>query len=341
MAAKPDSGNGISETQASEAMEGLPGLLDDMDDDAPPAGDTKDTDDDDSLLDDPDKPAGDSDEDEELDEDEGDAESDGDTDDPKPQGKTSKAALPEKFTVTTDDGKDVEVTKEELARGILLQRGFTQKTTAHAEEVRTFKAEVDKFNAEYKPLLDSLHDMLVGEKEPDWVKLENEDPIGFATQKIKWQERREMLAATKAERKRLDDEKDGEFKKQILDHTAAEYGRLIEVLPAWKDDTVRTKQQAVLSKGLARRGFTPDEIRTVIDHRMVLLALDAERYVQMKGKKTTVVRSIPSKTSKPGAGKEVNKGSAVQARKRLRETGRESDAAAAILRGGFLKDMDT
>lgn len=86
-------------------------------------------------------------------------------------------------------------------------------------------------------------------------------------------------------------------------HLANQQQMLMQALPAWNDEAVKSKESTQIQSDLANRGFNPQEIGNLSDHRLLLLARDAMLYRQSQaGKDTTVkaVRNAP-KIIKPGS----------------------------------------
>ncbi len=99
---------------------------------------------------------------------------------------------------------------------------------------------------------------------------------------------------------------------------------------------------AELSAYLAERGFTPEELGGVADHRTYLVALDAMRYRKlMKAQKDAAAKKVVSagKVQKPGAASdgEAAEGKLAALKKAARKSGRLDDRAAYVL--AALRDL--
>lgn len=91
-------------------------------------------------------------------------------------------------------------------------------------------------------------------------------------------------------------------------HLAAQQQMLMQALPAWNDGEVMKKESTQIQSDLSARGFNPQEIGNLSDHRLLLLARDAMLYRQSQaGKDSTVkaVRNAP-KIIKPGSNQSGN-----------------------------------
>ena len=111
-------------------------------------------------------------------------------------------------------------------------------------------------------------------------------------------------------RKQVADAREAEQQKQSKDLIAKrqqvveqEYGKLLEAVPTWTDEAVRTKEFGAIRDDLISRGFPAEAIDVVDDHKLFLLARDAMLYRALqKGKSAVVEKVTPKiKPAKPGA----------------------------------------
>jgi hypothetical protein len=95
--------------------------------------------------------------------------------------ETEQQEQPSKFTVKVD-GKEVEVSLEELQKGYSRTEDYTRKTQALAQERKAAQAELESVRterAQYSQLLTALQAQLQDAQQPnvDMDRLYNEDPI--------------------------------------------------------------------------------------------------------------------------------------------------------------------
>jgi hypothetical protein len=107
----------------------------------------------------------------------------------------------------------------------------------------------------------------------------------------------------------------------------------LAALPDWKDPKKAKAEKALVIESAKAAGFTDEDLKSVYDHRLVLLLRKAAMYDQMVSKRQgikPVVNNGP-RTAKPGAAGRVSTTTeGVRAKQRLAKTGRIDDAASAI-----------
>ena len=148
-----------------------------------------------------------------------------------------EAPRDEKFIVKVD-GKEIEVPKEELIRGYQREADYTRKTQKLAEERKFVESEFQQVRAEretYAQVLGQLQQKLqeFEPQEPDWNRLEVEDPTEYARQWTSHQRRQQQKFAVQAEQMRLNQLREVEMQKQINTVLAQETAILKEKIPEW------------------------------------------------------------------------------------------------------------
>lgn len=250
---------------------------------------------------------------------------------------TQDDAEPKVFTVKVD-GKEVEVTLEELQKGYSRTQDYTRKTQQIAEMRKATEAELQAIRAErqqYAQLLGALSEQVKTAAEPqvDWDRLYQEDPIEYVRQREVMRENREKAAAIQAEQARLAQISQQEQMQQLQALKAKESEKLVEALPGWKDPAKAKAEKAMLVEFGQKMGFSPQELGNIYDHRVVLALRKAALYDQMQAKRQGIkpVTNNGPKPAKPGAAGRVSQMSdSARANQRLAKTGRVDDAASAI-----------
>ena len=250
---------------------------------------------------------------------------------------TQDETKPEIFTVKVD-GKEVEVTLDELQKGYSRTQDYTRKTQQLAEARKAAEAELQAIRAEreqYAQLLGALSEQVKTAAEPkiDWDRLYKEDPIEYVRQREVMRENREKAAAIQAEQQRLAEIAQQEQMQQFQAVKAKESEALLEALPAWKDPAKAKAEKAMLVEFGQKMGFTPQELGNIFDHRVVLALRKAALYDQMQAKRQGIkpVTNNGPRPAKPGAAGRVSQMSeSARANQRLAKTGRVQDAASAI-----------
>ena len=250
---------------------------------------------------------------------------------------TEEQEQPQVFSVKVD-GKEVEVTLDELQKGYSRTQDYTRKTQQIAEARKQTDAELSAVRAEreqYAQLLSALEAQVQQVAQPniDWDRLYQEDPIEWVRQREVMRDNQDKAAAIQSEQQRLNQlsqQEQAQFMQQKLQH---EHEALLAAIPDWKDAKKAQAEKALLVEFGQKIGFTPDELKGVVDHRAVLMLRKAALYDQMMSKRGNikpVVNNGP-RPAKPGAaGRVSNNTEAVRAQQRVAKTGRVDDAANAI-----------
>lgn len=244
---------------------------------------------------------------------------------------------PQVFTVKVD-GKEVEVTLDELQKGYSRTQDYTRKTQQIAEVRKQAEAELQSVRAEreqYAQLLGALQAQVQQAAQPqiDWDRLYQEDPIEWVRQREVMRENQEKAAAIQSEQQRLTQLSQQEQEQQHQQLLQQEAQALIEAIPEWKDSKKAQAEKAMLVQFGQKIGFTPDELKNVVDHRAVVTLRKAALYDQMMSKRGQIkpVTNNGPKPAKPGAAGRVSSNTeAMRAQQRLAKTGRVDDAADAI-----------
>jgi hypothetical protein len=243
---------------------------------------------------------------------------------------------PQTFTVKVD-GKEVSVTLDELQKGYSRTQDYTRKTQQIAEVRKQVEQETQAVRAEreqYAQLLGALQTQLQSsEPQVDLERLYHEDPIEWVRQKEVMRERQEKLGAIQSEQQRLSQVAQYEHQRAMEAQLASQQEALLAALPDWKDPKKAKAEKALVIESAKAAGFTDEDLKSVYDHRLVLLLRKAALFDQMVSKRQgikPVVNNGP-RTAKPGAAGRVSTTTeSTRAKQRLAKSGRIDDAASAI-----------
>lgn len=249
------------------------------------------------------------------------------------------------------DGEEVEVTLEELKSSYSFQAHNTRTSQKLAEDRKEFEAEAattrqqrERYDQGLEIVEANLSQSMP--EEPNWEKLEKENPQQFAVEQARWQRRKQELENVQAERKRVQQERFEDYLRQRETLLEEETAKLLSAVPEWEDPEVFQAAQEELVKYAVSLGFTEDEARMTDDARIILLLRKAAAHdaIQRKGKK--VVESKRKKkrqpaTMKPGGGsskrrRSRKKTSTEDARRRLATSGKLGDMTDALLDSDLL-----
>jgi hypothetical protein len=252
--------------------------------------------------------------------------------------ETEESEQPQTFTVKVD-GKEVAVTLDELQKGYSRTQDYTRKTQQIAEVRKQAEAETYAVRAEreqYAQLLGALQTQLQSsEPQIDLERLYQEDPIEWVRQNEVMRQRQEKLGAIQSEQQRLYQVSQQEQQRAMEAQLASQQEALLAALPEWKDSKKAKAEKALVIESAKAAGFTDEDLKSVYDHRLVLLLRKAALFDQMVSKRQgikPVVNNGP-RTAKPGAAGRVSTTTeVVRAQQRLARTGRVDDAADAIFK---------
>ncbi len=275
-------------------------------------------------------------------EDESDAEEDAADDDSDDEEsdedeEESQKVDAQRFTVKID-GKDVEVTIDELRQGYSRTEDYTRKTQALAQERKLAQAEFETVRQErqqYSQLLGALqHQLAQADQSPvNLDALYESDPIEWMRQKEVARERQEKQYAIQVEQQRLTQIQQAEQQQHMRQHLESQKDSLLQVMPQLRDPKVATQEKARWVEAGKSLGFTEQELNGISDHRL-LLALKGIADLQgiVSKRKQIKPQQSATKVTRPGsASSQGQKGSAVKrSQQRLKRTGSVHDAASLI-----------
>jgi hypothetical protein len=244
---------------------------------------------------------------------------------------------PPSFTVKVD-GKNVEVTLEELQKGYSREADYTRKTQQVSEERRAFQAEAELVRTErqqYSQLLGSLQAQLQQNAAPqiDLDRLYNEDPIEWVRQKELARDAEKVNAAIQSEQQRLSHIQAQEQYQSMQAHLAQQQDAMLKAIPEWANPDKAKAEKTLLIEWGQKLGFSSDELKNIFDHRAVVALRKAALYDQMMTKRGNIRPAVNNgpKPAKPGAaGRMDNTTDSRRSQQRLAKTGRVNDAASAI-----------
>ncbi len=244
-----------------------------------------------------------------------------------------------KFKVRID-GKEVEVSQDELLNGYSRQQDYTKKTMELAEQRKQAEqavAQVQQERQQYQSQLDqlaqALGQSLDEQKTIDWQQLLDSDPVQYLKQRHLYEQRQAAFGQAQAERQKLAELAQRDNHAQLQTRIQAEQQELLAKLPDWKDEVKAKAEKEQLRTFLESNGYKADEISQVVDHRAIILARKAmlfDQIIAQQKETTKKVEKLPLKVERPGVlgGNEIDgRSSAMQ---KLSKSGKVEDAAAVF-----------
>jgi hypothetical protein len=251
--------------------------------------------------------------------------------------ETEEEEQPAEVYTVKVDGKEVEVTLDELQKGYSRTQDYTRKTQQIAETRKAVEAEAGAIRAErelYAQLLGALKQQLESTEAPvDMDRLYNEDPIEWVRQSEVMRQKQDKLAAIQSEQQRLSQLTAQQRAQEMQAHLATQQEALIQAVPERKDSKKAQAEKALLVEFGKKIGFSDDELKNVYDHRAVIALRKAALYDQMMSKRgqiKPVVNNGPRPAKPSAAGRVSTTTESTRAKQRLAKSGRVNDAASAI-----------
>ena len=251
--------------------------------------------------------------------------------------ETEEEEKPTEVYTVKVDGKEIDVTLDELQKGYSRTQDYTRKTQQIAETRKAVEAEASAIRAEreqYAQLLGALKQQLESTEAPvDMDRLYNEDPIEWVRQSEVMRQKQDKLAAIQSEQQRLSQLTAQQRAQEMQAHLATQQEALIQAVPEWKDSKKAQAEKALLVEFGKKIGFSDDELKNVYDHRAVIALRKAALYDQMMSKRgqiKPVVNNGPRPAKPSAAGRVSTTTESTRAKQRLAKSGRVNDAASAI-----------
>lgn len=247
---------------------------------------------------------------------------------------------PQTFRVKVD-GEEVEVPLDELLKGYSRTADYTRKTQAIAEARKQAEAEAAAAREErqrYAQTLEVLDTQLRALQPPeiDWDMLYQQNPVEWVRQREIQRTRQEQTNWLQAQRAALAEKQAQEEQIEQAQTLEAERGKLLEVLPEWRDaDKARAEKAKIVSYATEKLGFSVEEISDIYDARAVVALRKAMMFDELMSKRDQMRPKIMQKAKpmKAGAASSPQSSKVVASKaalSRLANSGSHKDAAAVF-----------
>ena len=253
------------------------------------------------------------------------------------------------YTVRVD-GKDVEVTEDELLKGYSRQADYTKKTQELAEYRRQMDGamqqaqqeiqQTQQARAQYVDAVEAAistnYAHLQQFQNVDWERLKTEDREEYLTKRDDYRQAQDQISELQNQHKAATEQQQAEMAEQQKRMWMEEHHKMSQILPDWRDDEKRMAISKAIGEYAVGQGYTKEELDTLVDHRSILMLMKAKAYDDVRGKEQAVrskkVRNKPkvvrSKAKQDKAPSKARKRTAKLGR--LKETGHVDDAADVI-----------
>ena len=251
---------------------------------------------------------------------------------------------PDIYTVKVD-GEEYEVTQDELLNGYQRQQAYTKRSQELAEQRKAFEAEaqqVAQMRDAYAQQLEQLsqyNQQILGAAETDWDALAKEySAEELFLYKTKLDQQKEQARQVEAEKQALAQQQAQEQQAQMQQHLAKQREEMLDRIPQWRDEDVRTSErEQVIKYAQQSVGFSPQEIANASDARAIELLYKAWQWDNLQQKKPAAKKKASkapkmAKAGQPKTKAQVASRSRQRSLKRLNNE-RSVDAAVNYLMG--------
>ena len=240
------------------------------------------------------------------------------------------------------EGKDKEVTLDELIRGYSGTEVFTQRTQEAAEQAKFAQQEMQRANglaAEYEQALQMFREKLAADAPtPPSDDASDREWGTYLRDKAKHEEVEQHYREFQSFRQ-------AEVDRQLETLKATESEKLMRAMPHWSDPAVQEAEKGKLVRYAYAIGLTDDNLAQIYDHRELVVLDKARRWDEQEASRGKVKqRTSAAPTLTPGSSKASRKPSKRKdfdrARARFeKSSGRqELHAAADLLKTSGLLD---
>jgi len=244
------------------------------------------------------------------------------------------------YTVKVD-GKDVEVTQEELLAGYSRQADYTRKSQVLSEQRQKADSELAATQQERQRYLSQLEqfntqaDSKINElAKTDWTQLKEEDPTEYMLKRDQYRELQENQRLITEEQKNIH-YKQGQERETAWNAELQRNQQIIsQRVPDFHDPDKGPKLKQDIKSFAVKKGFSEQEVDSLIDARSVDILHKAMLYdklltAKISGKKSKVVPKV-QRPGSPASREEISSDKLKAKRARLRKSGHINDASSLI-----------
>jgi hypothetical protein len=198
---------------------------------------------------------------------------------------------------TRIDGEDGTATLKDLQKSYQLTGHLTRQQQEHQSKVTEWEANVATQSKQRDEATEALLSIaraeLLGDFEKvNWDELSANDPELYSKTFIDYQRRQEEINVA-IDKHNTGRAQAGEAQQaEFAEYVKVEHGKVMDVIPQWADEKVRTAEQKLIQADLADRGFSEQEIAGIYDSRQVGIVRDAMRWRELKSKQPAVAKKV-------------------------------------------------
>ena len=198
------------------------------------------------------------------------------------------------------DGVETAVNLSDAANGYQLRVDYSRKTATLANERKQMEAALGQERAELADKQRLLDEQLAQqiEHEPDWVKMAQDDPLGYLPAREQWNQNQAARAQAQGRSQQVQAAQSHDFQVRTAEIA-------VRAMPEWATDDGFAKNANGRMAVAMDAGFTETEYNGAVDYRLAVLLEKASRYDAMQSKNAVVEKklALAPKVLKPGRSK--------------------------------------
>ena len=180
----------------------------------------------------------------------------------------------------------------DLQKGTLRQADYSRKTQALAQERKELEATLSERQAALEAREQQVNERLSQlDNEPDWVKLAEDDPLGYASERAKWD-------VKQAEAQKANAELSAKQEKAVREFSRVTAEKAISVFPEWADAGKFDEGSEARKRAALDAGFTEAEYSQAHDFRLAALLEKAARFDAMSKDTTSKLVAAEKRVAK-------------------------------------------
>ena len=238
------------------------------------------------------------------------------------------------------DGKDSTVPLKDVLKSYQLESHVNNKSMEVSNQLKAIEAQKAQFQQQTQAEIQRLQNLgayanqMIHNKyqNVDWNALRANDPVQYAATWAEFQQDQGNANAYLNQVQQVVQQKQAEANKLTQAKLAEEHKALLAARPEWSDTAVREKDLQAITGSLQSVGFTPEEIGSISDHRILVAAHKAALYDALQAKKPEITQKLKATPKIVSAGSragQVKPTKLADLKGRLRNNPRNQDLAAA------------
>lgn len=257
-------------------------------------------------------------------------------DDAEPEDDDAGSEEPERFTVKVD-GRDVQVTLEDLKRGYsgqaYIAKGM-QEAAAARKEAEAIAQTVQREREQFLQAIEQFNQQgILRPPSPPDAALIDKDPIAYTKARAKYDAEMQQYQQQQWQIQQQRQVQEAAQQRQMQEMVRGQVEALVQAIPEFADPEQRQKLVGELTQtGVSTYGFSQQEMESITDARAVQVLHDAMKWRQLQAGRTNGKKKPVPKAMKPAAKRQQPAGLARDRQlEKAKKSGRIEDFAAALL----------